>query len=319
MSISTPVIIVTAFCCAATAAPYGFSPSLPQLISPLGRPLFGPPPTADRAKLENDLAEARARRAEKPDDPERIVWVGRRLGYLWRMNEAIDVFSDGIRQHPDYAPLYRHRGHRYISVRKFDDAIRDLEKAATLIENRPDEIEQDGAPNSRNIPLTSTNFNVWYHLGVAKYLKADYEGALAAFRECLKFTRGFDDNLVAVTDWMYMTLRRLKRDDEAVRVLEPIRPDMEMMENESYYRRCLMYKGVIKPDEILNATASDLDLATSGYGLGNWFMMNGDAPRAREIFERVIAGPYWPAFGFIAAEVDLVRMGYHPTSHLKTP
>jgi hypothetical protein len=29
-------------------------------------------------------------------------------------------------------------------------------------------------------------------------------------------------------------------------------------------------------------------------------------------FERVVAGPYWPAFGFIAAENDLVRLGSVP-------
>jgi tetratricopeptide (TPR) repeat protein len=306
ISMSISILVATAVCLAAPVAPFRFSRQ-PQLISPLGRPLFDAQP-ANREKLEKDLADARARLLEKPDDPERIVWVGRRLGYLWRMNEALDVFSDGLRKHPDYAPLYRHRGHRYISVRKFDDAIRDLETAAKLIEDRPDEIEQDGAPNSRNVPLTSTGFNVWYHLGVAKYLKADYEGALAAFRECLRFTRGFDDNLVAVTDWMYMCQRRLKRGDEAEKVLGPIRPDMEMIENESYHRRCLLYKGLVKPDEILNAKASDLDLATSGYGLGNWYLMIGDATRAREIFERVVAGPYWPAFGFIAAETDLSRV-----------
>ncbi len=309
MSMSMPIFMATVVCLAAPAAPYRFSSSSPQLISPLGRPLFDAPPTADREKLEKDLADARTRLVEKPNDPDRIVWVGRRLGYLWRVNEAIEVFSSGISKHPDFAPLYRHRGHRYISVRRFDDAIRDLETAAKLIENRPNEIEQDGAPNSRNIPLTSTGFNVWYHLGVARYLKADYDGALAAFRECLKFTRGFDDNLVAVTDWMYMSLRRLKRDDEAKKVLEPIRPDMEMIENESYHRRCLLYKGAIGPDEVLDTNASDLDIATSGYGLGNWYLMNGDARRAREFFERVVAGPYWPAFGFIAAETDLIRLG----------
>jgi len=287
---------------------FRFSPQGLEVISPLGRPLFAAPPTSSRDRLEKDLNEARALLAEKPDDPQRIVWVGRRLGYLWRMNEAIDVFSDGIRKHPGFALLYRHRGHRYISVRRFDDAIRDLEIAAKLIRDRPDEIEEDGAPNSANIPLTTTGFNVWYHLGVARYLKADYEGALTAFRECLKFTRGFDDNLVAVTDWTFMTLRRLKRDEEAAKVLQPIHADMKMIENGAYHRRCLLYKGLLKPDEIIGATAIELNVATSGYGLGNWYLVNGDIVRAKEVFERVVVGPYWPAFGFIAAETDLARL-----------
>lgn len=287
----------------------GTKQSGPELVSPLGKPLMAAPPAADREKLESALAEARKKLSEKPDDPERIVWVGRRLGYLWRMHEAIEVLSDGIRKHPDYAPLYRHRGHRYISIRKFDDAIRDLDKAEKLIENKPDEVEQDGAPNSQNIPLTSLGFNVWYHLGVAKYLKADYEGALYAFRKCMNFLRGHDDNLVAVTDWTYMTLIRLGRKEEATKLLEPITPDMVMIENTAYHRRCLLYKGVVKQDEFLSKDLEgELNMATSGYGLGNWYIQNGIAQRGVEILEKVVDGPYWPAFGYIAAETDLVRM-----------
>lgn len=281
----------------------------PELTSPLGRPLFAAPPGADREKLEAALADARKNLAEKPDDPERIIWVGRRLGYLWRMHEAIEVFSDGIKKHPEYAALYRHRGHRYISIRKFDDAIRDLEKAAKLIEGKPDQIEQDGAPNSKNIPLTSLHFNVWYHLGVARYLKADNEGALAAFQKCRNFLGGHDDNLVAVTDWSYMTLMRLGRKDEATKLLEPITPEMVMIENAAYHRRCLLYKGLVRQDEFLSTDLEgDLNLATSGYGLGNWYIQSGIAQRGVEILERVVDGPYWPAFGYIAAETDLVRM-----------
>jgi len=35
------------------------------------------------------------------------------------------------------------------------------------------------------------------------------------------------------------------------------------------------------------------------------YLVNGDTPTARQIFEKVIAGRAWPAFGFIAAEADL--------------
>lgn len=278
-------------------------------MSLIGRPLYASPPGADLSRLEADLVDARRRLKESPDNPDAIVWVGRRLGYLWRMNEAIAVFTDGIKQHPDYAPLYRHRGHRYISVRRFDEAVADLTKAAELIEGKPDPIEPDGAPNERNIPLTTLGFNVWYHLGVAKYCNGDFEGALAAFRETGRFTRSFIDNVVAGTDWTYMILRRLGRDEEAAAALEPIRPGMEMIENHAYYRRCLMYKGLIAPADLLDVqNASELDLATMGYGLGNWYLVNGEREKAIELFRRVTAGPYWPAFGFIAAEADLARL-----------
>lgn len=280
----------------------------PEAISLLGRPLYATPATSDPTRLESDLADARAALAADDSDPRNWIWVGRRLGYLWRMREAIDVYTRAIERFPEYAPLYRHRGHRYISVREFDQAIVDLERATQLILGKPDEIEPDGAPNARNIPLTTTGFNVWYHLGVARFLKGDYSGAAKAFEETLQYTGGRDDNLVAVSDWLYITLRRLGRHDEAFRLLSPIRPDMNIIENGAYHRRLLMYKGLIDSRDVLDLRdGSALDFATLGYGVGYWLMHTGQIASGLNVFERVVAGPYWPAFGYIASEVELAR------------
>lgn len=279
------------------------------MVSLLGRQLYSEPPGANLPKLEADLITARQLLTDAPDDPSRIVWVGRRLGYLWRINEAIDVYTSGIEEHPKYAALYRHRGHRQITLRRFDEAIDDLERAAALIRDVPDEIEPDGMPNARNIPLTTTAFNVWYHLALARYLKGDYAGALAAYRETMKHTRGISDNIVAVSDWMYLTLCRLGREDDARELLRGITQEMEMIENHAYHRRLLMYKGELPPTELIDLeNASELDLATLGYGLGAWYLDKGNRGKAISIFERVTSGPYWPAFGFIASEVELARL-----------
>ena len=61
--------------------------------------------------------------------------------------------------------MYRHRGHRYITVAQFDRAIADFEKAVALIKGTPDEIEPDGAPNPTGKPRSTLHFNIWYHLG----------------------------------------------------------------------------------------------------------------------------------------------------------
>ena len=283
----------------------------PELNSLLDEPLHRIADAEKLPKLEADLAEAREALAQDPHNPEKIVWVGRRLGYLWRMNEAIAVFTDGIAQHPNFAPFYRHRGHRYISVRRFAKAEADLAIAARLIEGQPDQIEPDGMPNALNIPLTTTAFNVWYHLGLARYLQGDFEGAFEAYRETLKFSQKHDDNLVATLDWMYMTLRRLGRGTDAESALAAIHADMNIIENHAYHRRLLMYKRELEPDDLLDASTADpLDWATQGYGVGNWYLCNDETEEARRVFERVVAGNYWPAFGFIAAEVELARQGY---------
>jgi hypothetical protein len=194
-------------------------------------------------------------------------------------------------------------------VRRLDDAIADLEKATRLIEGVPDEVEPDGAPNAAGIPRSSSHSNIWYHLGLAYYLKGDFENARRAYEACMEFSRSNDDMLVATSDWLYMIYRRLSREKDALAVLEPIREDMDILENDSYHKRLLMYKGILEPEDVLDAdTADDVSIATQGYGVGNWYLCNGDVSRAKAIFERVVSGTAWAAFGFIAAEADLKRM-----------
>jgi tetratricopeptide (TPR) repeat protein len=279
----------------------------PEATSLSGKPLFRVDP-ADRVKLEANLKQAETDLAARPNDPDALIWVGRRQGYLWRFQDAIATFSKGIAQHPDNAALYRHRGHRYITTRQFDRAVADFEKAAALIKGKPDQIEPDGQPNAAGKPRTTLQFNIWYHLGLAYYLKGDYQKALAAYNECMKVSNN-DDSIVATSDWLWMTLMRLNRKAEAAKVLERITAKMDILENGSYHRRLLMYKGVEKPEALLDpANADDLTMATQGYGVGNWYLVNGNTARAREIFERVVAGRSWSAFGYIAAEADLQRM-----------
>jgi tetratricopeptide (TPR) repeat protein len=282
----------------------------PETHSLLGAPLYPiEMAPAEKAKLDSNLAVAQTEYDKNPNDPERIIWLGRRLAYLWRYRDAIEVYSTGMALHPDYAKLYRHRGHRYITVREFDKAIADLEKAAKLIRGVPDEIEPDGAPNQYNIPTSTSHSNIWYHLGLAYYLKGNFKNALRCYLECMKFSKINDDMLCATSDWLYMTYRRLGRVDEANKVLEPINENMKILENFSYHKRLQMYKGVIAPDSLLDTkNATDLDIATQGYGVGNWYFYNEQIDKAKEIFERVIKGKYWAAFGYIAAEVELMRM-----------
>jgi tetratricopeptide (TPR) repeat protein len=279
----------------------------PEATSLSGKPLTRIV-LADQQKLEANLAQAEKELTANPKSADAIIWVGRRLGYLWRYQDAIRMFSRGIAEHPADPRMYRHRGHRYITVRRFDDAILDFEKAASLIKGRPDEIEPDGQPNPAGKPRTSLHFNIWYHLGLAYYLKGDYEHALNAYNECMKVSNN-DDALTATSDWMWMTLMRLNRKSEADKVLARITPKMDILENTSYHRRLLMYKGMEKPEVLLDpAKADGLTLATQGYGVGNWYLVTGNRQRAREIFDQVIAGSNWSAFGYIAAEADRQRM-----------
>ena len=95
----------------------------------------------------------------------------------------------------------------------------------------------------------------------------------------------------------------------AAKVLARITPKMDILENGSYNKRLLMYKGLEKAESLLDTTnADDLTIATQGYGVGNYYLVTGDNAKAKAIFDRVLAGKQWAAFGYIAAEVDRVRM-----------
>jgi len=293
-----------------TTSPPVSVPDEYEAVSLLGSKLVPPVLSEKSAQVLNaNLEKARVNFHTFPDSLEVIVWYGRRLAYLSKYKESIQVYTDGLRQFPDAYQLYRHRGHRYITIRQFDDAILDLEKAAFYMREVELEIEPDGIPNQLNTPLSSTQFNVWYHLGLAYYLKGNYDKAISAYKKCMEVSTN-DDLLVATTDWMYMTYRKLGNVREAQRLLSAIKLKMNIVENDSYHKRLLMYKGLVDPASLLDVEDDDdgLQIATQGYGVANWHLMNGEIEKAREILEKIVEGQNWAAFGYIAAEAELFKL-----------
>ncbi|MEO0554850.1 MAG: tetratricopeptide repeat protein [Bacteroidota bacterium] len=284
-----------------------------QTLSLLGDSLFTPDYSVERqARLDSNLNIANK---NWQGDPSEIntIWLGRRVAYAGRYRQAIDIFSEGLTRYPESYKLLRHRGHRYISIREFDKAIEDFKKAADMMPKDRIEIEPDGIPNSINTPLSSTQFNIWYHLGLAYYLKGNFEQALRSYKECLKVSVN-DDLQSATVDWLYMTYRRLGRTEEAKQALIAVHENMTIIENSSYFKRLMMYKDDLPVDSVLNVSDSDPDLdltlATQGYGVGNWYLYNGDTTKAIEVFKEVIDGKHWSAFGYIAVEADLARLDH---------
>lgn len=275
----------------------------------LARPLRTPELPADRrVALEADLRSAQAALAASPRDEDAAIWVGRRLAYLGRYRDAIDAFSSALATHPRSYRLLRHRGHRWITLREFDRAVADLTHAASLAVGRPDEIEPDGAPNPANVPRSTTQSNIYYHLGLAEYLRGRYAEARLAYLEGLRFARVNDDMLVATTYWLYLAERRLGRDAEAAEHLATITPNMEILENSAYHRLLLLFKGDLTPEAVARTDdAGGIGDATIGYGVGVYWLLRGDPQRAEQAWRGVVDGPSWPAFGFIAAEAELAR------------
>jgi len=263
---------------------------------------------AARQKYSENL-EIAARNSVTQPTADNFIWYARRKGYLGRYKDAVDALTIALAKFPSDARIYRHRGHRYITLRCFDDAIKDFEKAAKLVKGKPDEIEPDGMPNAQNIPTSTLHSNIWYHLGLAYYLKGDFKKALDAYKECIKVSKN-PDMLVATSHWYYMTLRRLEKNKDAERVLEPFNGDFEVIENADYLKLLRLYRGEVKGDALmseLGEKAETLGNASLGYGLGNWYLYNGDRDKAMDIFRKITAGNQWASFGYIAAERELKR------------
>ncbi len=196
------------------------------------------------------------------------------------------TFTRAIAIAPDSGILYRWRGHRYLSVRQLDSARADLE---------------------HGLALDSTLYGCWYHLGVVKYVTGDFGGAADAFARALPLAPNAEEHAGSI-DWGWMSLSRAGHSADAQAWLD--RNSDSIPAVNAYTRRLQLYRGQIPPDQLITpADTQDIQVATLKYGLGNWYLVRGDTAQARAAFQASVASGGWPAFGFIASEAELRRLG----------
>lgn len=231
------------------------------------------------------IARAESALAADPRDVARIIALGVAQSGVRQYREAIATFTRGLAIAPDDAMLYRWRGHRYLSVREIDRALDDL---------------------TRGSQLDSTIYGIWYHLGIVRYARDDFTGAVEAFTRAERRAPDAGERAGA-TDWLWMSLSRAGKAVEAQALLDR-HPDSLPPAN-AYGQRLRLYRGEIGPDDVLTAAdTSDIAVATLSYGVGNWYVVRADTARARAWFERSVQSGGWPAFGFIMSEIELRRL-----------
>jgi tetratricopeptide (TPR) repeat protein len=241
----------------------------------------------DYRSLPDTGPVARAARAlaADPRSIDRIIALGSAQAGARQMREAVETFTRGLATHPNNALLLRWRGHRYLSLREFDKAMADLDRAASL---------------------DSSIYGIWYHRGIVRFVRGDFDGAAADFARALPLAPD-PGELAGSTDWRWMSLARAGRADEA-RAFLARRPD-SLPTTVAYATRLRLYRGEIAPEAVVTAAdTADVQLATLAFGLGNWYLTRGDPTAARRWFQRAVQSGGWPAFGFILAEVELRRM-----------
>jgi len=233
------------------------------------------------------VTKAQAALAAEPRNIARFIDLGVAQSGARQFREAITTFTRGLEIEPNNALLLRWRGHRYLSVREFDRALADLRRGASI---------------------DPTIYGIWYHLGIVQYVRGEFAAAAVSFAKAQPIAPDSGE-LQGSTDWLWMSLSRAGRGTEAKAMLDR-RPDTHAQPViNAYTRRLQLYRGEIGPNVVITpADTDEVQLATLAYGLGNWYLVQGEKARAREWFERSIKSGGWPGFGFILSEVELRRL-----------
>lgn len=231
------------------------------------------------------IAQAQAALDADPRNAELMLALGLAQAGRMQYREAIATFTRAIDLVPDAWVLYRWRGHRYLSTRQLDLARADLE---------------------RGLSLNAGCYGCLYHLGIVRHVTGDFEGAAEMFRQALPLAPNEGEHAGSI-DWLWMSLSRAGRAAEAQAMLGQYAATVTAQN--AYARRIRLYQGAIAPEEVVTASdTAGIDVATLAYGLGNWYLVRGDTARARTWFTRSTGTDGWPAFGFIASEVELARL-----------
>jgi tetratricopeptide (TPR) repeat protein len=242
----------------------------------------------DRAENEKALAAYERAIALDGKQPDYHVGRCRTLARLQRHADAIVSCTDALKINPGFAPALLERGHFLINARQVDKAIPDLTRARTL---------------------NAEAYGVAYHLALAYYMSGDFKKAADEYPNCYANAKT-EDNKMACSAWQYVALLRAGRKAEAEKILERATPDAPVQSSVAYLDRLLLFKGVKTEEEVAKLMEKDnLNLATVGYGVGVWHLVNGRPDRARPYFEKAASPPAQQSgFGSVAAYYELQRM-----------
>ena len=243
------------------------------------------------------ITAARAALGSNWGDVDKVIALGVAQSGARQFREAIATFTRGLRNrsaatHPkEVAMLLRWRGHRHLSVREFAKADADLTRA---------------------LQLDGTNYGALFHLGVLRFLEGRHAAAAALFARAQPLAPDGGER-AGSTDWLYMSLARAGRLDEANAMLAKRidqQPDPKPAPpGYAYVTRLKLYRGELTPGQLITDSDTDeVNRSTLAYGLGNWYAVNGDTANARKSWERATQSGGWPGFGFNVAEAELRRL-----------
>ena len=212
---------------------------------------------------------------------------------VWQYREAVATCTRALALALNNADLYIERGHRDLALRRFTQARADLDRA---------------------VQLDATKLDAYYHLGLAHYFLGEFSEAADAFRHAVDKAPTVESRINS-TNWLYASLRRAGKTDEAAQALAKVTPNVTTADSHSqFYLNLLRFfqrsknENEVVPPEPPRDNAVDpepeLRFDTVAYGVGNWFLYNGNKAKALEYFDKIAKGHVWVTWGFVGADVD---------------
>ena len=290
-----------------------------QGTSLLGQPMIT---TVDRnvGVATTETLERAARDAKAAFEANMTVdtatWYGRVLFYQGYVRESAAVYDQALKRFPNSGKLLRHRAHRHFSLREFDKSIELGLKAAKLYEGQPLEREKPGPDYFPGDPDV-VQYYLYYHLGQAYFAKHDFDNAAKWFgksAEAASFTRDLDAR-TANGYWEYLSLARGGRLREAQKILDDY--DLTLFEvhpnggSDTYFDGLQLFKGNRATSSFFSdkdggrafATADSV-AASTAYSLANYYILRGEADKAKPWLQRSINVESWSFFARVQAEAD---------------
>lgn len=228
---------------------------------------------------------------EPPNDYRMWIHKGLALESQMLYVDAVNTYSDGLVYNTFCDTLYECRGHIYITLGRYHEAVAD---------------------SNMCVRLNPLNWYGWYHKGLGYYFMGEYEKAVTAFAGC--FEHSYDDNVhrLAAMDWTYVCLRHLQEKDRAEELIRNIKETTPGDALDLYKTKLLIYKGVKTLDEVLNSIPKDdnysLQYVSLGYASAMKQYFDGDRQKAKEQLIKVVEeDEYWQAFGYLASRAELKR------------
>jgi len=264
-----------------------------EVTSQLGTKFYS---LADEKGVVNEAAK---NLAADPKNADLIMKLEAAQVSVWQDREAVITCTRALKLTPRSAEIYTERGHRELPLRDFKHALADLNRAVALDPKRMD---------------------TYYHLGLAHYFLGEFKEAGAAFRHAVELAPNLDERINS-SNWLYASLRRAHQDTEAAQAMAQITPEMKNTADHTlfylnlvrFFQQRLPESEALPQEPPAGNTDNETELRfdTVAYGVGNWHLYNNDAAKAQEYFARVVKGHVWITWGFVGAEVEIVRARRH--------